>query len=324
MQALVRDLASRAEEVRATVNKYRTRHPYPPGWIPFEAFCESCGTIGATTTSIDGTMASYRCERCGHSGKSSIEKGKLNWRLEWPALWKVYRVDIEPFGKDHATPGGSRDSCAEIAETIMHFRPPMGIPYEWVGIADRGKDLGDMGSSDFLGFTPAQWVAVGDPEVLRYIYAFNPIARRVVLDLYRVDSYHDTFDRAEAAFYSEKRQGDEDDQARSYELAYLASPPKEKPFALSYRHASFLSQISPESGQLGWSLSQRRADSQSRRAGSSAICTWSCSDRKRAREPRRFSRCWKRTGCYADSTKRPSKKSQYTPSPLNRVRSPVV
>ena len=96
MQALVRDLASRAEEVRATVNKYRTRHPYPPGWIPFEAFCEKCGTIGATTTGIEGMLASYQCERCGHRGKSSIEKGKLNWRLEWPALWKVYQVDIEP------------------------------------------------------------------------------------------------------------------------------------------------------------------------------------------------------------------------------------
>src|SRR5437899_9119428 len=134
----------------------------------------------------------------------------------------------------------------------------MCIPYEWVGIADRGKDLGDMGSSDFLGFTPAQWVDVGDPEILRYIYAFNPIARRVVLDLYRVDSYHDTFDRAEVAFYSEKRQGDEDDQARSYELSYLASPPKEKPFALSSRHASFLSRISPESGQLEWCLKRMR------------------------------------------------------------------
>src|SRR5207245_766861 len=120
--------------------------------------------------------------------------------------WKVYRVDIEPFGKDHATPGGSRDSCAEIAETIMHFRPPMGIPYEWVGIADRGKDLGDMGSSDFLGFTPAQWVEVGDPEVLRS----------------------------------------------------LAPPPKEKPFALSYRHAAFLSQISPESDRLEWCLNRMR------------------------------------------------------------------
>jgi len=258
MQALVRDLAWRAVEVREVVNKYRARHPYPAGWIPFEAFCEQCKTIGATTIAIEGTSARYRCERCGHRGTSSIEKGKLNWRLEWPALWKVYRVDIEPFGKDHATPGGSRESCAKIAETIMHFRPPMGIPYEWVGIADHGKDLGDMGSSDFLGFSPAQWVQVGDPEVLRYLYAFNPLARRVVLDLYRVDAYHDVYDRAEDAFYSDEREGDEDDQARSYELAQFLRPPNAQPFALSYRHAAFLSQISPESGRLEWCLRRMR------------------------------------------------------------------
>ncbi len=258
MQGLVRDLVSRAEEVRSVVNRYRARHPYPAGWLPFEAFCEQCKTIGATTTGMNGTTASYRCPRCGHAGRSSVEKGKLNWRLEWPALWKVYRVDIEPFGKDHATPGGSRDSCKVIAESIMHFRPPMGIPYEWVGIADRGKDFGDMGSSDFLGFTPTQWVEVGDPEVLRYAYTFNPIFRRVVFDLYRVDSYHDTYDRAEDAFYSEEREGDEDDQARAYELAQLSPPPKAKQFALSYRHAAFLSQISPESNRVDWCLHRMR------------------------------------------------------------------
>ena len=156
MKAIVHDLVSRAEEVRGVVNKYRARRPYPAGWLPFEAFCEACGTIGASTLAVRGETAEYACERCGARGTSSIEKGKLNWRLEWPALWKIYRVDIEPFGKDHATPGGSRDSCKEVAETVMRFPPPMGIPYEWVGIADRGKDLGDMGSSDFLGFTPAQ------------------------------------------------------------------------------------------------------------------------------------------------------------------------
>ena len=202
--------------------------------------------------------ASYRCERCGHVGTSSIEKGKLNWRLEWPALWKVYRVDIEPFGKDHATPGGSRDSCKEIAESIMHFRAPMGIPYEWVGISDRGKDLGDMGSSDFLGFSPVQWVEVADPEVLRYIYAYNPIFRRIVLDLYRVDTYYDVYDRAEDLFYADEREGDEEEQARSFELAQLSPLPKEKPFALSYRHAAFLSQISPEKDRVAWCIKRLR------------------------------------------------------------------
>jgi len=258
MQAIVRDLAGRGEEVRAVVNRYRERHPYPAGWIPFESYCEDCGTIGARTTGIEGTSASYRCERCGHEGRSSIEKGKLNWRLEWPALWKVYRVDIEPFGKDHATPGGSRDSCMEISETVMRFRPPMGIPYEWVGIADRGKDLGDMGSSDFLGFTPAQWVTVGDPEVLRYVYTFNPIARRVVLDLAKVDTYHDAYDLAETAFYASNREGEEAVFARSFELAQFSVPPKEAPFQLSYRHAAFLAQISPQEKRLEWCLRRLR------------------------------------------------------------------
>ncbi len=258
MKTIVHDLVSRAEEVRAVVNKYRARHPYPKGWLPFEALCESCGRIGAKTLAIEGNNAVYECPRCGAKGRSSIEKGKLNWRLEWPALWKVYRVDIEPYGKDHATPGGSRDSCKEICETILLHRPPMGIPYEWVGIADRGKDLGDMGSSDFLGFTPAQWVEIGNPEVLRYIYAFNPISRRVVLDLARVDSYHETYDMAEALFYEEDLEGDEANQARSYGLAQLSKPPEEKPYTLLYRHAAFLAQISPEKGRLEWCLRRLR------------------------------------------------------------------
>ena len=245
MQAIVRDLAARAEEVRLLVNKYRSRRPYPQGWIPFEAFCDACGKIGAKTVGIDGTLARYKCEKCGHEGTSSVTKGKLNWRLEWASLWKVYRVDIEPFGKDHATPGGSRDSCKEIIETLLKTRAPMGIPYEWVGIADRGKDLGDMGSSDFLGFSPAQWLEVGDPEVIRYAYTFNPIFRRVVFDLSRADGLHDTYDMAEAAYYSDEREGDEEAQARSFELAQLGPVPEEKPFALSYRHAAFLAQIGP-------------------------------------------------------------------------------
>ena len=288
MQVVVRDLVARAETVRVTVNKYRTRHPYPAGWLPFEAFCEQCGKIGAKTVALHGSTAEYVCTRCGGTGTSPIEKGKLNWRLEWAALWKVYRVDIEPFGKDHATPGGSRDSCKEICETILKTRAPMGIPYEWVAQADRGKELGDMGSSDFVGFTPRQWVAIGDPEVLRYVYTFNPIFRRIVLDLSRVDGMHDTYDRAEQLFYAEDREGDEDDQARSYELAALSPIPEEKPFQLSYRHASFLAQISPAEGRLEWCL---------RRMRDTGLLAQELTDWERARIARRLeqSRVWVET-----------------------------
>jgi lysyl-tRNA synthetase class 1 len=203
----------------------------------------------------DRTSVAYECE-CGDRGESPIEKGKLNWRLEWPALWKVLDVDVEPFGKDHATPGGSRDSCKEVAKVILGMEPPFGIPYEWVGIAEKGVDLGDMDSSDFKGFWPGDWLRVADAEGLRYIYLVNPIGRRIVLDLGKMDVYHDAYDAAERSFYAMQRSEDEEVQARSYELAQLDPQPKEAPFQLSYRHAAFLHQISPPANRLEWCLAR--------------------------------------------------------------------
>ena len=248
MKALIRDLASRRDEVRAVVNKYRERKPYPEGWIPFEPRCEQCRRVGkAAATAIDGDFVEYECE-CGHRGKSSLEVGKLNWRLEWPALWKVLHVDIEPFGKDHATPGGSRDSCREIARAVMGFEPPFGIPYEWVAYGENGVDRGDMDSSDFKGFGPGAWLAVGAPEVLRFLFTVNPIVRRVVLDLSKVDAYHDQYDAARGLFYGKPATDDGAHHRRAWELAQLASPPKEAPWILRYRHAAYLAQIAPGEG----------------------------------------------------------------------------
>ncbi|MEE9592627.1 MAG: lysine--tRNA ligase, partial [Thermoplasmata archaeon] len=191
----------------------------------------------------------YACE-CGGTGSSPLELGKLNWRIEWPALWSLLHVDVEPFGKDHATPGGSRETSQVIAETILGRPAPFGIPYEWVGYAEGGKDRGDMESSGFLGFGPQTWLEVADPEVLRFLFATTPIRRRLVLDLSQVDAYHQRYDQAEASHYG----GSEDDASRAYLLAQLASPPEERPFQLPYRHASMLAQVAPKEDRLAWSL----------------------------------------------------------------------
>jgi lysyl-tRNA synthetase class 1 len=257
VKALVVELAGRAEEVRQVVNKYRPRNPHPEGWLPFDPLCLECSRIGlaeATSLHGDGTV-DYDCP-CGGAGTSRIEDGKLNWRLEWPAMWKVLQVDVEPFGKDHATPGGSRDSCADVARTVMGFEPPFGIPYEWVGMGDRGEDLGDMASSEFLGISPPEWLEVADPETLRYIYFFAPVKRRVVLDLHKADTYADNYDRAARLYYGPWKTDDEENQARSYELALLEDPPEELPFQMPYRHAALLAQVAPESDPTAWAVAR--------------------------------------------------------------------
>ena len=253
MKALVAELAAKSEEVRAVVNKYRARKPYPAGWIPFEPYCNVCHRVGnAKAIRINGTTsAEYECE-CGDTGTSNLELGKLNWRLEWPAIWKVLHVDVEPFGKDHAAPGGSRDSCKEIAQSLMAFTPPFGIPYEWVGYGEKGVDKGDMGSSDAIGFGPSVWAAVGDPEVLRYTYLLAPPSRRIVLDLTKADAYHDAFDAGERAHYGGGKTEEEQLHARTYLLAAVLPVPAGAPYSLPYRHAAFLSQIAPEEDRLPW------------------------------------------------------------------------
>ncbi len=252
MQALVREVANKGEELRAIVNRYRPRNPQPAGWIPFEPLCLTCRRIGDSRALgfTDGEVA-YECE-CGGSGSSPLELGKLNWRIEWPVLWSLLGVNVEPFGKDHAAPGGSRETSQVVAETILGIQAPFGIPYEWVGYAEGGKDRGDMDSSGFVGFGPQTWLDVADAEVLRFLFAATPMRRRLVLDLSQVDAYHQRYDQAETAYYT----APETDTARAYLLAQLDPPPDERPLQLSYRHASLLAQVAPVEDQLGWSLTR--------------------------------------------------------------------
>jgi len=256
MKELVKQTIQQKEELRRIINKYRGRNPYPKGWIPFEPLCKECLTIGQhkiLNVNLDDYTVEYVCNRCETRGVSSIEDGKLNWRIEWAALWTLLNVSFEPYGKDHATPGGSRDSCAEIVEKIFGRKPPFGYPYEWVGFSVDGKDLGDMGSSDFLGVTPAEWLEIAEAEVLRYLYLKNKPMKRVVIDLSRVPEFTESYDQAERVYYGVEKvlqEKEEFEMKRSYELSQLSPPPETLPFQLRYAHAVTLVQILPEENLL--------------------------------------------------------------------------
>ena len=111
-------------------------------------------------------------DRDGNSGEVSLadEPGriKLDWRLDWPARWAKFGVDVEPFGRDHATKGGSYDTGKVLVKEIFGGQAPYPVPYEFVNMVGETKK---MSKSAGNVVTPADLLDVVPAEVLRYMFA---------------------------------------------------------------------------------------------------------------------------------------------------------
>jgi len=239
------------DKVRSVINKYRGRKPYPEGWIPVEARCGRCGRIDTTEAlEVDeaGRRVRYRCRNCGHEGWAPLGDTKLNWRLEWVGVWRILSVDFEPYGKDHATPGGSRDSCVDLAVNVFGFQPPAGTWYEWVAMRVDGREM-DMTSSGFVSITPREWLEVAHPQILRFLYLYHKPQRKIVIDMAEIPNYYEMYYKAERVYFGVDTTGsDEEDAylARTYELSHpKGAPPERLPSQPPYAHTAILAQIIP-------------------------------------------------------------------------------
>jgi lysyl-tRNA synthetase, class I len=101
-------------------------------------------------------------------------------------------VTVEPFGKDHASKGGSYDTGVRIAREIYGIDPPYPVPYEWLSLAGKG----DMSSSKGNVLSIHAMLEVVPPEVLRYLILRVPPQRSIKLDpglplLQLIDEYDD-------------------------------------------------------------------------------------------------------------------------------------
>jgi lysyl-tRNA synthetase class 1 len=249
MKNTIIQLIEKKEEVRTILNKYRKENPFPEDWIPFNPLCNQCKRIGSTKAlevDLDKFLVHYHCKACQDQDWSDMRQGKLTWRLEWLAIWYALNIHFEPYGKDHATPGGSRDSCIEVLETVLRHRGPYGFWNEWVGYSEGRTDFGDMTSSGFIGFTPTTWLKYAEIEVLKYIYLKTPPKRRIVLGLDKIQSYVSEYDRAQRIYFGLEPFTDQVELQtirRSYEIVFYNDVPKYRGFQLDYSHAVILSQL---------------------------------------------------------------------------------
>lgn len=97
---------------------------------------------------------------------------KLNWRIDWPARWLLMGVNAEPFGRDHATKGGSYDTGKVIAEEVFNAEAPYPVPYEFINKTGETKKM-SKSKGDVI--TAAQLLELMPVEILWFfIIRFNP------------------------------------------------------------------------------------------------------------------------------------------------------
>jgi lysyl-tRNA synthetase class 1 len=139
--------------------------------FPFKPYCRECGRDTTTVTAYDdeSTDLSYTCDVCGFSGVTNLttqDEGKLVWKVDWPMRWAFEKVDFEPAGLDHMTPGSSYTVGQELVQELFGWRAPARVTYAFVGFAGVQK----MSSSAGGVPTAADALKVLEAPILRWLY----------------------------------------------------------------------------------------------------------------------------------------------------------
>jgi len=185
----------------------------------------------------------YQCSACGYKGEVSIydSKLKLNWRIDWPAKWAIYKTTCEPAGKDHCVKGGSYDTGLELCKEIFEYEGPVKVAYEWLRLGDR-----DMKTSKGIVFTPKKYLDIADPQLYRMLILRTNPMKHISLRIEEIPQYYDYFEKMENIYYDlEMADSDEERDFLNYmyPLTRLDTISDKKPNNIPLNNLIFLSQL---------------------------------------------------------------------------------
>ncbi len=113
-------------------------------------------------------------DKDGNDATKKYDTGevKLSWRIDWPARWSLLNVNAEPFGRDHATKGGSYDTGKRIVKEVFDGDAPLPIPYNFINKSGETKKM-SKSAGDTI--TAAELLTVLPAEIVWYfILRFAP------------------------------------------------------------------------------------------------------------------------------------------------------
>ncbi|RJQ36052.1 lysine--tRNA ligase [Candidatus Microgenomates bacterium] len=222
-----------AEEVRkAYADVYKK--DVKKDWFPLQVICPNCGKLGTTkVTGWNGKEIDFCCEEnlvswakgCGYCGKMSPfgGKGKMPWKVEWPAKWWTLGVTIEGAGKDHMSAGGSYDVSKKIYTDVFKKELPLSFAYEH--FLSHGKK---MSSSKGIGLTGEELLEMLTPQVARFLMIKTPPNQAIEFTPWSTDiipKLYDDYQKAADAYFEKK----DNDLGRIFNFSQVGEikrPPK--------------------------------------------------------------------------------------------------
>jgi len=204
MNEIIRMTLDKAEKIRQLYHEVSGQNK-PKNWYPYQVICPQCGKVGSTiVTAWDGKKVGFECKKdlvtwaqgCGFKGRIEPrgENGKLMWKVDWAAHWKVVGVTIEASGKDHMSKGGSHDLSSAICEQVFNFPTPYAFSYEWF----LAKGGAKMSSSKGVGVSAAEISRTLPPEILKFLIVNTLYRKAIIFDPANNESILKLFDDYDA------------------------------------------------------------------------------------------------------------------------------
>lgn len=173
----VLDRLPQARQVLETVSGRQLDEHWSPIQVMEDGYLKNRTFEGIDT---DSKTLTYK-DKEGNQASVKYDAGlvKMDWRLDWPGRWWMLKVGVEPFGRDHASAGGSYDTGEQMMKVVYEAPAPIPVPYDFI---NRAGDTKKMSASKGTGVSAEEAVKVLPPEVLRYFVLLSPPEKRLYFD----------------------------------------------------------------------------------------------------------------------------------------------